>query len=692
MGGGCSKRITFRDPIPHINNLIYYESCIGFTREMYEDEDQINSGPGFVLPFQGRNISQIIRHMVLGITAVSQNKVADFLTFANTYRKEDVRQKREKAKADAAAAAEAKAKKKSETARGKSGSKSDEYEFPPFDSKKHYQERLRELLKKLGLMEWEAIFMMDYDEKMAATENSELPASLRSISKLGTSSSKPKFDTPQLPALPSASVKSGGSGEQPYYLLGPAYLILSNDADSKMYIEAYLFFPSMTKDMKPSPNYDFLGKSHQWLNRLIRDNIYSAKEGGCEQSCFGTPQFVTTKREGRCNTRQTIYACGCRTDSDNVKSCYDKRREYRKEITKLNMDGTIGGKLRGQPIFYQFTVYRVDIKNPILSNLFTKDSSPNLMLNILPSEWNIFPGCKYSFLSRSGRYFTRFETTMLAVPGTLRGRGRRATMEYEPATRFGLYFSLTDDIPALCRQKRVPRAARPLFMIQMPGYPKRATIEGKMLNIYTSEEKALFGTEDLSWNMQIATEEAEEPIAMVLLDNGRFDVFDKSNKSVISLAFSKYVETGQATFIKDVMRTGLSTDDTGEYDPAVDYARRLEMLKKWLRARNLLVEIDAKFGTALDQRQVRGVLKDAVQDFQSFDINVDYEERYTQLVATLVKAGFKMEAKPKKTDAEPDASRRSRTPPKTSDVTFADYDETKDLETRLLQLKNAIHR
>jgi hypothetical protein len=540
---------------------------------------------------------------------------------------------------------------------------------------------------------WESIFVSDFKNKQLEEAVNDVPppflmppanAGVMDLDRMGIDLSTPQL--PPLPPPPSADQKNA-SKNVPFYLMGPAYIIMSNDKDTNKFIEAYIYFPSMTKDAQPAPNYDFLAKSHQWLNRFLYDNIYTITGSpGCEQACFGTPNAVTSSRKG-CNTHQTIYACGCRTDSDKQASCYDRKSQARKEIKKINLDGSPGSTIKGPPIYYQYTTYRINIGHRMIRNYFHKDSPRSLVLNVVPSNWNIFPGCKYSFLSRNRQFFTRFETTFLPIPGTRRGRGKRATMEYEPATRFGLHYTRKDDIPELCKKKRVPQFSRPLFIVQLPGYPKRAAVEGLMLNLYTSDDKALFGPEELAWSIQIATDDAQEPIAMVLLDNGRFDVYDKNNKSVLNPNFAKYVETGKSTFIQGAglatMYTGAKPED-GEYDPVADYARRLEMLRNWLRVRNLLIELETKYMGTLPPAGKRAVTYE-IGEFQQFDPNVDYTERYKKLLAQLAKLGFSL-------SSTPETRKSSKTVPHRSDETFPEYNVNSDLEKRLVELKQAIHR
>jgi hypothetical protein len=693
--------MTYTFPTPEYKQMLYYEGCIGFTREMYEDDEQIESGPGLVIPLTAMSMRELEKLLVIYITAVSQNKIEQVKQVA-------------KAQRNAAKSFSLQQLNPGQTGGGTTtwgtseltGAKRNgtQSPFEKYDERAEYQRRLRELLVALNLMHWEKTFLADYDAKVEEAKIEKQQANKDPIANMtqkidqlddavDIDMSDVDLSTPQLPSLSAgqtsktSKTSQGTAAKSPYYLLGPAYVILSNDSDTKSYIEAYIFFPSMTSEMKPSPNYDFLGKSHQWLNRLFRDDMYAAKGTGCEQPCLGTPTVLTTKQV-KCDKHNTIYACGCRTDNETAQSCFDARKDYRREI-KLPE-----GKppIKSQPIMYQFSVYRINIRHSLFSSLFKADSPLSLVLNVIPSDWSIFPGCKYMFLSRNRQFYTRLDTVMLAIPGTRRGRGRRATQEYEPVARFAIYKVRREDVLKLCQQKKEPQFSIPIFTVQASGYAKHVAIEGNMLNLYTSEEQDIFSEDTLAWNIQIASDDAVLPVAIIVLDNGKLDVVDQNNKSVISPVFAKYVESGQSVYSSTQPDKYSGASRSDEYDPISDYQKRLEMLRVWLRNRNLLREIDQRFSSYIEKNGTRPLITQELQTFESYDPTVDYEQRINTLIAELIRRGFSVRPESPSLGETSIPTRQSARPSATPTQTFIPYDSSADLETRMRQLQQAIHR
>ena len=124
---------------------------------------------------------------------------------------------------------------------------------------------------------------------------------------------------------------------------------------------------------------------------------------------------------------------------------------------------------------------------------------------------------------------------------------------------------------------------------------------------------------------------------MVLLDSGKFDVFDRENKSVITAKFANYVDSANDIYKTNsglpdfVDVSGNGADDDQEYDPEKEYQRRLENLRQWLRARNLLIEVVSQVYD-LNSVQVIQATGGEVGEFTPFDPNVDYAMRFNKLL------------------------------------------------------------
>jgi hypothetical protein len=302
-------------------------------------------------------------------------------------------------------------------------------------------------------------------------------------------------------------------------------------------------------------------------------------------------------------------------------------------------------KTPSAPIHYQFVVYRINIDHESINKFFTQDSPRTIVTNIIPSNWNVFPGCKYTLFSNNELYHTRFETTFEIIPGTRQGRGRRATYAYQPVAKFGIYQNSRENIRNMCKQKRIPQRSRPMASVVSAGYPIRLMIDGNMLKMYTAEDKPppVPTDEEVTWSIQIAKEGAKQPIALVLLDTGRFGVYDMDNNSVIAPSFEAYINASLSNNNAPVPPVASS----GEYDPEEDYKNRLAQLRAWLIMSNLLVEVSEVYDIrSADIVRITGgeATPDQYGNFQPFDLNIDYMKRLSELVSFMKKQGYNVNA------------------------------------------------
>lgn len=624
MGARCSRRVTYRYPVTTAgNNYMFYHGCIGLTGDMYNIEQQLASGPGLVVPFYGKTMNELMALSQVCIKSLAANKLKEFIEETVKLRPPNFRVSAAERRLGEQTGVNVPDPKQETPPTAGTEETDKEPDFLPYDERADLEKRLKDLLRKLNAMEWLPMLMADYDQRISDAkrmEESDLPPSVRAVEEKKAKLSETKFATPQLPPLPSQ--KSNASGNEEFVLLGPAYMLMSNDVDYGV-MEAYMFFPSITSDIRTSPNYDFLGRSHRWLNRLINDDMYVAKGAGCEQSCYGTPKYITTKRRGRCDKEETMYACGCRTDNPKRPACYHDPPRRSRDFNKLQYKKGKGGA----PIMYQYVVYRINPFHSSIKGSFDKDSPTEILTNIVSSLWDVFPGRKYSIISRNKQFHARFETVMTPIPGTQQGRGKNATMMYSPFSQFALFYNN-------------PRKYVPKLVIRARGYPVRVTIENNMLNIYTSDKKQVVATnESLQWSIQIAKDDAKPPLALVLLDDGRFDVFDRENKSVLTPQFSKYVEAANDLYKKESdLPDFVTTGENGEYDPEAEYLWRIENLRQWLRARSLLIEVVSQVYD-IESTRVLQATGGEVGEFIPFDPNVDYAMRYNKLIELLNASG-----------------------------------------------------
>lgn len=675
MGGRSSKPRKKTPVTSYDDGFLLYEGCMALSRADY-DEQQLTAAPFLTVPLLGKSIEEIVIWSKLCIMSLGQNKFAEFQAALAAKLKEyqnDGIEIGAQFRGMPGLGLDAKGANGNLTWKMEDSiKKSVEAEYDP---QKEFATRLRDLLRILNLLKFERMYikMFPYIPPTSTEQSNQgidIPLGLQGqrittwdTDGIGKSS---KLDVPQLPGLPSSSE---GDGKRPEYkFLGPAYLFMANNMEGKnKYIEAYMYFPSMTKDALPAPNYDYMGKSHRWLHRLINDTAYSTTGGRCEHTCFQEPPpppppstQPPTKQKHKKKVPPppeptTFVACGCRSTT-NDKACGKLQTRDLK-----NKKGKVVSRI---PSFVNsYIVYKINLDHPHNQEYFARDSPKELVLNIIPSEWDVYPGCKYSIISRNGRFYTRIESLEVPIEGTFQrgkkrfGRKRRpGTQMFMPAGKFGLYVNKGENLTLLCKSKKKPIIARPIINVQKNGFPRRLTLESGTLNLYFSADLEENDTEVAIWSMEVAEPESSEPLAVVLLDNGRMDVFDRSNKSVMSAKFKQYQEEqwrryessnpNDPNIPHDPNAVGnVDVDDLeyralqGKYDPVVEYARRLMHLKNWLRSRKLLFETVSRY-IDLSTMTARRLMKGDESKFLTYDPSEDYRARYGELTKFLRENGY----------------------------------------------------
>jgi len=487
-----------------------------------------------------------------------------------------------------------------------------------FDFENNYRERIVELLNILNMTEAEAFYTSQYKY-----EPPPMPETKMDDDVSAQLAGSQMYPSPQLPALPSKSTATGiGKGErEEYKFLGPVYLLVANvPHDRYQSIMGYLYFPSMTKDARPAPNYDHLGKAHRWLHRFIKHDLYNM-EGTheCKNVCNGIRNETRTKYKGV----DYYISCGCSTPSDS------SQPRCRQEINRRR-------KNPGPPVTNYFTAYRINMQHISYRSYFASDSPEQLLLNIIPSSWDIFPGCKYIVMSRNDRFYMKFETVFVAIPGTVRGRGRGRTELFWPYGVFTVYHNEAEDLVELCNARKQPTKSTVLMYVGKRGTPKRMVLERNLLKMYCALDPE--GKQETEvWSLQAGLENADMPLAFVLLDDGKVQVFDRNNKPVVSQELTNLIEEGT----KGVVALGDDiTLESGEYDPEKEYQRRLEHLKDWLRLRKLLIE-DVATVINLNSATIRSIVgEEETGRALPYDEKKNYKQRMYDLVAFLKSNGY----------------------------------------------------
>jgi hypothetical protein len=684
MGGRSSKPAPAPTPAKSYGNeYIYYEGCMALTGDDY-DAGQMTAAPFLVVPIIDESLSKVVTWTKMCVKALGENRFKEFEMALNAHMRAFAGSQEgiELPPGMSLGGTEGQNITWQSSMNDALQQKLQDAVLEAYDPKKDFEQRLRDLLRILNLVNYEALYLKAFQYKPPKKPSeaddlimSSMPDSLKikTFNVMGSDgiNMDRKIATPQLPGLPPAR-KSPSLADRPYKFVGPAYLLVANNLDGPKYVESYLYFPSMTKDAIPAPNYDFIGRSHRWLFRFINDASYTTTGSRCQFQCFGTeppppPPPKQTKRVGRFGRIERFRGrrpppppppervmCGCRS-GDNEEVC-GKLEE--REIK--NKEGKVISK--EPPFEISFIAYRLNLNHPFNQQYFAPDSPHKVQLNILPTEWDIYPGCKYSIISSNHKFYTRIESFDIPIPGTFQrgrkraGRKRRpGTQLFTPAGKYGIYYNHNEDLVQLCKDKKKPTRMQPIFTVEKNGYPSRLVLEDGVLNLFFSADLVENDNEVSVWSMEVAEPEAAEPLALVLLDNGRMDVFDRNNKSVMSEKFRMFQEaqwarfgTGEPELMSlEMQGSSVSTNEVlykdagadGEYDPRLEYARRLLHLKDWLRARNLLFEKVSQY-VDLSSMTAKRLMKGDTSTFLTYNAEEDYRSRYGELVRFLRSNGY----------------------------------------------------
>lgn len=608
-------------------DFMFYEGCIGVSREEYAAKGLLTSAPCLVVPVAARSLQDIMKWTKLLVATLGEQKLEKYQEIYTEYSQQ------ESLPPPPVATEQSTANVIPSTTFAPPPQT--EIMQPPFqpayDAKKDYTERLRQLLRIMNLVEMEDTYV---STQIAGLPQSTTPDDTRFVQpeSLQTKpSSSPgasyfSFDQPQLPSLPR---QPNSNTPMAYKFLGPAYVIVSNNVEAgDNFVEAYIYFPSMTKDAMPAPNYDFMGRSHRWLWRLFNDSLHATSgQGRCVRMCYGTEPVATkVMRSGYYNITYdtTVAACGCRSTGQDDACGELEVREIK------NAGGKTVSKL--PPLVNSYTIYRLNHDHPDCATRFAMDSPRQLVLNILPSEWDMFPGCQHAVISNNRQFFM-----MLHTDGT-----------------FGVFTNANgEDVIGMCKNKDTPPLNVPLFSMSFAGMPERVALEDGVLGLYYNDNDG----ESLVWSQRVAGATAPPPLAIVLLDNGTIDVFDRTNTSVLNPGFTEYQRLQWQAYTEK--QAQLSSDQQSGsiqspypvnttlpeydkirvasqqvYDPAEDFQRRLEHLREWLKVRNLLFEtVSQTFD--LSSMAVRMVINGDVGRFEAYDPDENYRLRYNDLMRLL---------------------------------------------------------
>jgi hypothetical protein len=302
--------------------------------------------------------------------------------------------------------------------------------------------------------------------------------------------------------------------------MGPVYMAAARDFE-KNYIECFLFWPNVNKTTrnKYSNNYE-RGVSNRWMRRLFMTDMYKLKNAPpiCsyrdifdESVSMYAPQLpmsppATRRRAAtliQCNPQTYVTTNPLNKPGDPISFMYGCRTDKSARCVASSSDhkrmGIYSDKKKAfhYPSVY-FHVYKINPNDPRVAEYIAKDSPVDPVRNLLPAGLDLFVGCKSMLVSDNKEY-------CFAV-------GNK---------RLGIYKNMTREE---CGKTLIPRFER-----KFKGMDKtRLRIEDNMIAVYSSDGAK--GNEVVVYYLQIAQEEAQYPLTLMLENTGALVVYDRADK------------------------------------------------------------------------------------------------------------------------------------------------------------------
>lgn len=361
------------------------------------------------------------------------------------------------------------------------------------------------------------------------------------------------------------------NGPDERLVYGPIFIMSAYDFQEQL-IEAYLYFPSMTKDMKPWNNYNVLGANHSWMYRILYNYQYRfIPYSSCSNHIGKRPPEDTintlikykksldasvdmSKNPGVIKSVDDSYSYGftqgCVTKDFDKNSCMQTDTVHRG--MGIFKDGMNSG---GYPAVY-FTTYKINLKDKRIVDLINQNSFESIQRNILCEGTEMYSGCQYNLISPNQKYFLTLGNFS-----------------------FVLYYN-TDTTPAndlneSCFNKKSPKKAVPLNgKIFKTATCTKILVEDGRFNIYGIFDNDPDETESILFAINL-TNDLSYPISVILTDDGNLLVYNTNNDLLKKIDIKK-------TF-SGVNYSQLRRD--GPYDPVEDYRQRLLNLMMYLQER-----------------------------------------------------------------------------------------------------------
>lgn len=394
------------------------------------------------------------------------------------------------------------------------------------------------------------------------------------------------------------------------WLYGPIYMLASYDPVADR-LKCYLYFPSMTIDGYPWPNYGFLSMSHRWMRRILYGPSYSfIPYTQCKRMFDRFPNGQPARTPYGFGF---MYGCSIENPGDSDESCMQSDSAHRgMGIYDKNKS------LDEYPNAYYHS-YQLDMNDPRISRYINWKSDKNtttMNIGVLATNLEVLPGCAYALVSPNNKYFFVLGESTIALfrnPQNI-------------------------DLNKNCSQKLPLTGVVPINVIYFTGlYNTRMYIEENYLNVYSAANPT--DASSLMYSVMITSPASEGPFTLVLTNEGTFQVFDKNNVDVIDPRFKNAMAKGlDGNTSINTDEYGNEIDYLGPYDAEADYRRRILNLKAYLKIRGYNVpRDDYNFDAKPDKPKTHLPKYDLLP---VYDGHKDYITRYTELLRYFVARGI----------------------------------------------------
>ena len=358
-------------------------------------------------------------------------------------------------------------------------------------------------------------------------------------------------------------------------IYGPVYLYIAKDfSKTPASIKNYLFFPSMTPDGLPWTSYYYLGMCHRWMHRILLGPSYFIRRprSNCMHRWADAPSLPL----------------GCRTDSGWT--CLQSKRNHKKMRLYKR-----GKKRDLYPAVY-FRTYMINLADPALSPYVNPNTFTDLQRNVLPSEMDMYVGCRYMLVSPNKQFMYVLGNTKVGL-----------LLNLNPSVSFEWY----------CGINVIPSTYVPIDIKEFTGgYSTRLVLEEGYVRIY-SKTSFLSGEEDVVAMFPASVSDATFPLALVLTNDGKLVVYDVNNRIVSTGEFST---------------TGYDSGVYGGYDPDEDFRQRIINLIAYLKSINRYQDVLGPDGSDAKPTIAPEIV---MENVEPYDSTQDYVDRMRRMIDKL---------------------------------------------------------